>query len=168
MDNQLLETIHKKLTEHFGADIISAQMERDFPCFVVKKEKTVEVIRFLYDNPELEFQFLTSLCGIHFPDHKGAELGVVYQLHNMRKNWRIRLKTFSAITHPDFPSTTSIFSAANWLERETYDFYGTVFTGHPNLKRILNMDEMNYFPLRKEYPLEDGSREDKDNSMFGR
>ena len=58
--------------------------------------------------------------------------------------------------------------AANWMERETYDFYGVNFVGHPNLKRILNVDEMDYFPMRKEYPLEDQTRSDKDDEMFGR
>jgi NADH-quinone oxidoreductase subunit C len=61
-----------------------------------------------------------------------------------------------------------VFAAANWLERETYDFYGVIFEGHPNLKRILNVDEMIIFPMRKEYPLEDQTREDKNDSMFGR
>jgi NADH-quinone oxidoreductase subunit C len=66
------------------------------------------------------------------------------------------------------PSITPLYSAANWQERETFDFYGIIFNGHPNLKRILNVDEMDYFPLRKEYPLEDGTRTDKDDTYFGR
>jgi NADH-quinone oxidoreductase subunit C len=65
-------------------------------------------------------------------------------------------------------SITALFEAANWMERETYDFYGIRFEGHPNLKRILNMDEMDYFPLQKQYPLEDGKREDKEDLYFGR
>jgi NADH-quinone oxidoreductase subunit C len=63
---------------------------------------------------------------------------------------------------------TSVFQAANWMERETYDFYGVNFEGHPNLKRILNVDEMTIFPMRKEYPLEDQVRQDKNDTMFGR
>jgi NADH-quinone oxidoreductase subunit C len=65
-------------------------------------------------------------------------------------------------------SITSFFSAANWMERETYDFYGIIFEDHPNLKRILNVEYMDYFPMRKEYPLEDPTREDKDDRYFGR
>jgi NADH-quinone oxidoreductase subunit C len=66
------------------------------------------------------------------------------------------------------PTLTTLFPAANWMERETYDFYGIIFQGHPNLTRILNVDEMIIFPLRKEYPLEDQVREDKNDQLFGR
>ena len=66
------------------------------------------------------------------------------------------------------PTLTEVYPAANWMEREAYDFYGFHFAGHPNLKRILNMDEMNYHPMRKEYPLEDGTRHDKEDKYFGR
>jgi NADH-quinone oxidoreductase subunit C len=89
-------------------------------------------------------------------------------LHNLNENVRLRYKVFTDIEKPDVFSATALFSAANWMERETYDFFGVNFIGHPNLKRILNVDEMEYFPLRKEYPLEDQKRTDKDNEMFGR
>ena len=69
---------------------------------------------------------------------------------------------------PKVPTVTSVYAAANWMERETYDFYGIIFEGHPNLKRILNVDEMTIFPMRKEYPLEDNTRKDKNDEMFGR
>jgi NADH-quinone oxidoreductase subunit C len=86
----------------------------------------------------------------------------------MPKNYRIRLKTFFDINKPEIATATDLWPAANWMERETYDFFGVKFKGHPNLKRILNMDEMTYHPMRKEYPVEDGTREDKDDKMFGR
>ena len=65
-------------------------------------------------------------------------------------------------------SITSLFNCANWMERETFDFYGIIFNGHPNLVRILNMDEMTSFPMRKEFPMEDSGRTDKDDRFFGR
>jgi NADH-quinone oxidoreductase subunit C len=66
------------------------------------------------------------------------------------------------------PTATKIWPAANWMERETYDFYGILFGDHPNLQRILNVEDMTDFPMRKDFPLEDQTREDKDDSMFGR
>jgi NADH-quinone oxidoreductase subunit C len=164
----LLTSVESKLRENFGDSILSAEMMRDFPVFTIKKDKIVDVIKYLYDEPEMEFRFLTDLCGIHFPDNKGQELGVIYHLHNMPKNWRIRLRIFFAAEDAIVPTLTTVFSAANWMERETYDFFGIVFKGHPNMKRILNVDDMIGFPLRKEFPLEDQTREDKDNTMFGR
>ena len=93
---------------------------------------------------------------------------MMYQLHNMITNTRIRLKTFTDSDEPEFISLTSLWPAANWMERETYDFFGFKFTGHPDLRRILNVDDMVGWPMRKEYPLEDQARWDKDDKMFGR
>ena len=98
----------------------------------------------------------------------GRELAIVYHLHNLTENVRIRFKVFTAVDEPDVFTASKLFAAANWMERETFDFYGVNFVGHPNLKRILNVDEMDYFPMRKEYPLEDQTRVDKDDEMFGR
>ncbi|MGP8214031.1 MAG: NADH-quinone oxidoreductase subunit C [Bacteroidia bacterium] len=164
----ILPVIEKRLRDTFGDDIVSAEMMRDFPVFTVKKDRIIDVVKFLYDDHEMEFTFLTDLTGIHFPDNKGHELGVIYHLHNMRKNWRIRLRIFFALNDATVPTLTTVFSSANWMERETYDFFGITFKGHPNLKRILNVDDLGGFPLLKEYPLEDPTREDKDDTMFGR
>jgi NADH-quinone oxidoreductase subunit C len=168
MENTLLNTINEKLQAKFGDAIVSAEQNYDFPVFVVKREKIFEVVKFLKEDTEMGFEFMTTLCGLHYPNNKGQELGVMYQLHNLPKNWRIRLKTFFPISDPHVPTMTPLFSSANWQERQEYDFYGIIFKGHPDLRRILNMDEMNYFPMRKEYPLEDGTRTDKDDKMFGR
>ncbi|MDQ3046054.1 MAG: NADH-quinone oxidoreductase subunit C [Bacteroidota bacterium] len=164
----LLTTVQEKLRANFGDKLIASEMIMDYPCFTVERNSIEEIVRFLYNDEELAFQYLTTLGGLHFPDNKGKELGVMYMLHNLPKNLRIRLKIYFPISDPAVPTITTVFSAANWMERETYDFYGVIFTGHPNLKRILNMDEMTYHPMRKEYPLEDGTREDKDDRYFGR
>ena len=136
--------------------------------FEAPKELNLKVLNYLYDEDTLKFRFLTSLCGVHYPDQVGRELAVVYHLHNLTDNVRIRFKVFTSVTSPDIYTATGLFSASNWLERETYDYYGINFVGHPNLKRILNVDEMDYFPMRKEFPLEDQTRIDKDDEMFGR
>ena len=75
------------------------------------------------------------------------QLGVIYHLHNMPKNYRVRVKTYFDINKPEIPTACDLWPGANWMERETYDFYGVKFKGHPNLKRILNVDEMDIFPL---------------------
>ena len=105
---------------------------------------------------------------MNYPQQLGAELVVVYHLHNFSENIRIRYSVAASVAEPQIFTATKLFESANWMERETYDFFGVNFVGHPNLKRILNVDEMDYFPLRKEFPLEDQTRIDKDDEMFGR
>ena len=160
------EQIMEVLKERYEGEILHAEMLYDFLTISLKKDKIVEIIRHLHDHPSTKFQFLTTLCGIHYPDL--GQIGVMYQLHNLYSNQRVRLKTYLPVENPVVASLTSVFPAANWMERETFDFYGVIFEGHPNLKRILNVDEMIIFPLRKEYPLEDQVRVDKNDAMFGR
>ena len=162
------ETIQLKLTEKFPDQLNDWQQPYGMLTFTVPKDLNLKVLQFLYDDAELRFQFLTDLQAVHYPDNKGAELAVVYHLHNLVDNIRIRFKVFADIEKPDVFSATALYSSANFMERETYDFYGVNFVGHPNLIRILNVDEMDYFPMRKEFPLEDQSRIDKDDEMFGR
>ena len=154
------------LNEKFADQILQNEMLYGLQTITLKKDKIVGVIGYLFNHPESKFQFLTTLCGIHYPDQKA--IAVMYQLHNLISNHKLRLKVFLPEDKPVVQTLTGIFSAANWMERETYDFYGVNFVGHPNLKRVLNVDEMDYFPLRKEFPLEDQTRIDKDDEMFGR
>jgi NADH-quinone oxidoreductase subunit C len=104
---------------------------------------------------------------MHYPE-EALPLGLVYHLHSLVYNHRIRLKTATTTEDPHFPTATNIFATANWMERETYDFFGIIFDGHPNLVRILNVDDFEGFPLRKDFRLEDQTREDKNDAMFGR
>jgi NADH-quinone oxidoreductase subunit C len=162
------DLIRQRLIEKFGDQVSNIEEPYGMLTFEVPKELNLKVLRFLYDDEELKFRFLTDLAAVHYPAYKGRELAVVYHLHNLVDNCRIRFKVFTDISKPDVFSAVSIFSAANSMEREAYDFYGVNFTGHPNLKRIQNVDEMDYFPQRKEFPLEDQTRIDKDDEMFGR
>jgi len=162
------ETIQKKLADKFGENFFRFEEVYGMLNIEASKENNLKVLQFLFDDTELNFRFLTDLCAVHYPDAAGRELAIVYHLHNLTENVRIRFKVFTSITEPDIFTASKLFSAANWMERETYDFYGVNFVGHPNLKRILNVDEMDYFPMRKEYPLEDQTRRDKDDEMFGR
>jgi NADH-quinone oxidoreductase subunit C len=105
---------------------------------------------------------------VHYPNNSGKELEVVYLLQNLQARIRIRMKCALPAAEPKIFTATSIHASANWQEREAYDFFGVNFIGHPNLIRIMNVDEMDYHPLLKQYPLEDQTRTDKDDEMFGR
>ena len=160
------ERVIATLKEKYEDEILHVETPYNFLTITLKKEKIVEIIRFLYESPDLRFQYLTSLGGIHYPELK--QIAVFYQLHNLYSNERLRLKIYLPEENPVTETITSIFAGANWLERETYDFYGVIFEGHPNLKRVLNVEDMIIFPMRKEYPLEDQTRDDKNDDMFGR
>ncbi len=160
--------IKQRLVDKFGEGVKDFQEPYGMLTFEANNELNLEVMQFLFDDAELSFRFLTDLTAVHYPAYKGREIAVVYHLHNLVANCRIRYKVFVPIEKPDVLSATKIYEAANWLEREAYDFFGVNFVDHPNLRRIQNVDEMDYFPLRKEYPLEDQTRLDKDDEMFGR
>ena len=162
------ERIKERLTEKFPDQVTNITEPYGMLTFEAPKDTNLKVLQFLFEDQELKFKFLTDLQAVHYPNEKDREIAVVYHLHNLEDNVRIRFKIFTSVAAPDVFTATKLFAAANWMERETFDFYGVNFTGHPNLKRILNVDEMDYFPMRKEFPLEEGTRVDKDDQMFGR
>lgn len=164
------EKIVERLESQFEGNVVNFRYEIDqILSFDVAASKNFEVMKFLKEDPELRFNFLTDVCGVHYPDFpEGEKFAVVYHMHNWIDNIRIRFKCFLNGTNPEIQSVVDLFVGANWQERETYDFYGIKFIGHPQLKRILNMDEMAVFPMRKEYPMEDMNRTDKDDRFFGR
>jgi NADH-quinone oxidoreductase subunit C len=161
-DEKLVNIIKEK----FEDQVVLVEQLYDFLTITFKKDRIIEIIEFLYENPDTKYQFLTTLFAVHYPDQKA--IAIVYQLHNLVSNHRVRLKIYLPEENPSVPTLTNVFSAANWMERETYDFFGVTFDGHPNLKRILNVEDMIIFPMRKEYPLEDQTRVDKEDKMFVR
>lgn len=163
----MLDILKDKLANQYQTGI-TWQDGTDMPTMEITANIVKEVIQYMYDDADLEIRFLTDITAVHFPDRKDQEIMVVYHLHQLIKNFRVRIKVHLPIAAPMTPSMVSIFSGANWMERETYDFYGVQFEGHPNLKRILNVEEMDYFPMLKQYPMEDPMRTDKDDEMFGR
>ncbi|MFT4203760.1 MAG: NADH-quinone oxidoreductase subunit C [Chitinophagaceae bacterium] len=165
MDNA---AIQQKLEEKFGDQVSGFTEPYGMLTFETPKNNNIKMLQFLYDDPVLRFRFLTDLTVVHYPENKGRELAVVYHLHNLVDNVRIRFKVFTDINQPDVFTASALYACANWLEREAYDFFGVNFIGHPDLRRIVNVEEMEYFPLRKEFPLEDQTRIDKDDAMFGR
>lgn len=161
--------IQEKMQQKFADKVSKFEMQNDIFSFEVTSDSVREVILFLKEEEDTNFHFLTDLCGVHYPDNEESrQFCVVYHLHNWVENTRIRVKTYLNGTQPEVATISDVFLSSNWMERETYDFYGIKFIGHPQLKRILNMDEMVSFPLRKEFPMEDNGRTDKDDRFFGR
>ncbi len=152
----------------FGESILEHNEAFGLMNVYVPATKAKEVVKWLKENETIKMGYLTNIAAIHYPDNKGAELEVIYQLHSLTNNVRLRVKSKLSIEQPEIETIVDVFAGANWMERETYDFFGVIFKGHPNLKKILNMEDQDYFPMRKEYPLEDRTREDKDNRFFGR
>jgi NADH-quinone oxidoreductase subunit C len=122
------------------------------PIVRVDREKVVDILRFLKEDPECDCRYLANLSATHFPDDD-EPLEVVYHLYSIGKNHRLTLKVRTG-EEDEVPSATAVFRAANWHEREAYDLVGVRFSGHPDLRRILLSEEWEGHPLRKEYPLE--------------
>lgn len=135
----------------------------------LEREDLPELVQTLRDDEKLRFIFLTTLCGIHYPENPPeSEMCVMVQMHALESNTRIRLKTFFPAHDAVVPTLTGLFPTTGWMEREAFDFYGIQFNGHPDLRRILNVEDMDYYPMLKQHPLEDQTRHDKNDVMFGR
>lgn len=160
------DSLLNDLQAKFGSAIQNVEEPYGLMTFTTTKEQLLPVLTYLNENDGYRFRFLTDLCGVHYADDK--QLAVVYHLHSLESNFRLRLKVFLPESNPRIPTVCKLYKSANWQERETYDFFGIIFEGHPNLKRILNVDDMVAFPMRKEHPLEDPNRIDKNDSYFGR
>lgn len=161
------EFVLEAIKREFPDAVISATEPFGFLTLEVKKEELKKIIHHLKES-SLNFMFLTDICAIHYPDNKEAELGIIYHLHNLQENFRLRLKAFFPKENAELETITDLYAGANWMERETFDFYGIRFNGHPDLRVIVNSEDLGYHPMLKEYALEDGTRTDKDDAMFGR
>nr|WP_288812264.1 NADH-quinone oxidoreductase subunit C [uncultured Sphingobacterium sp.] len=156
-----------KLQGNFPSKIVEIPDAHDLMTILVDVDDIIDVLRFLKLDNELQFVHLTDITAVHYP-HLEKEYAVVYHIHSLIHNIRIRVKVFLYGPNPEIPTATVVWKGANWMERETYDFFGINFIGHPDLRRILNVDDMDVFPMRKEYPLEDPNRVDKKDLYFGR
>jgi len=118
----------------------------------IRAERIAEVCAVLRDDPSLRFELCNSVSGVDYI-HDPRRLHVVYHLTSMTYRRRIRLEVAVSVDNPHVPSVTSVYPTADWQERETYDMFGVIFDGHPNLTRILMPDDWEGFPQRKDYPL---------------
>lgn len=154
------------LAEKFGEQLFDVNEPYGLLTFSTTKDKVIPVLSFLKENGKINFNFLTDITAVHYPEKE--QIAVVYHLHSMINSVRVRLKVFLHEKQAVMASATSLWNAANWMERETYDFFGVKFEGHPDLRRILNMDDLGVYPMLKQYPLEDPNRVDKKDEFFGR
>lgn len=147
--------LQKKIENHFPGSAWQTPEPSGVWTLVVERSAIGQVLRFLRDDPELAFDFLMDLFGVDYLEMEAAErFAVVYQLYSMKHSHRLRVKAFIPETSAAIDSVAEIYPAANWAERETYDQYGIRFTGHPDLRRILNPDDFTGHPLRKDFPVE--------------
>jgi NADH-quinone oxidoreductase subunit C len=137
----------------FSDAIERVVVDRGEITFHVRREKLVEVADKLLHDPALRFEICTGVSGVHYPDETGRELRAVYHMLSITHNRRIRLEVSAPDADPHIPSLTGVYPANNWHERETWDFFGIVFDGHPALTRIEMPDDWLGHPQRKDYPL---------------
>ncbi len=135
------------------AAIEKITVHRNEVTFFVRREALVQVARTLRDDPALRFEFCSGVSGVHYPHDEGRELHAVYHLLSMTHNRRIRLEVACPDADPHIPSVVSVYPTNDWHERETYDFFGIIFDGHPGLARIEMPDDWPGHPQRKDYPL---------------
>jgi len=154
-----LETLAAALQTALGDKIVSAETALGEVTVVVKAGQLLDACRILRDDPALHFGQLIDLCGMDYSDYgdgawQGRRFAVVYHLLSLDRNWRVRLRVFAP--DDDFPvleSVIGLWSAANWYEREAFDLYGIMFTGHPDLRRLLTDYGFVGHPFRKDFPL---------------
>ncbi|WP_024301373.1 NADH-quinone oxidoreductase subunit C [Pseudogulbenkiania sp. MAI-1] len=154
-----MEALKSVVEQVLGDRLVQSTLALDELTIVCKAENIVDVATLLRDHAELSFEQLIDLCGLDYSTYKdqpwdGPRFAVVYHLLSLKHNWRIRLKTFAP--EDDFPvvnSVVDVWNSANWFEREAFDFFGIVFDGHPDLRRILTDYGFVGHPFRKDFPL---------------
>ncbi len=148
-----LDSIAREVSALYPDAIEEAFMGLDMPTLRVARNHIVDVCRWLRDAPDLRFDMLSDLTCVDHLD-RNPRYDVVYHLFSVRNNARLRLKTGVPEEPAECPTMTDVWVGANWAEREAFDMFGVVFTGHPNLERILTPEDWVYFPLRRDFPLQ--------------
>ncbi len=136
-----------------GGAIEKVVVDRGEITFFIRRAHLLSVVGMLRDDANLRFEMCSGVSGVHYPTDAGRELHAVYHLLSMTHNRRIRLEVVTPDADPHIPSVVSVYPTADWHERETYDFFGIVFDGHPALTRIEMPDDWPGHPQRKDYPL---------------
>ncbi len=141
------------LREEFTEDILAQEEFRGQMTLYVKKERVVDICRYLHDEQSMAFKYLRDLTAVDWMEKKDARFEVVYHLYSIKFKEMIRLKAAVSESDCSISSVTSIWRGADWHERECYDLFGITFKGHPDHRRILMPDDWEGHPLRKDYPV---------------
>ncbi|MEI2386124.1 NADH-quinone oxidoreductase subunit C [Breoghania sp. JC706] len=149
--DETLQELGEYISQVRGDDVLGFEVAYGELTVRVAAESIVETIRFLRDDVRCQFVNLTDICGVDWP-MRPQRFDVVYHFLSPRQNLRIRVKVMADEARA-VPSVTLIFPSADWFEREVYDMYGVLFSGHPDLRRILTDYGFDGHPLRKDFPL---------------
>lgn len=144
------------LQQQFGDAIVATHEQHGDATAVVSADRLVEVLTWLKTDPAWDFAMLMDVGGVDyltFPVPQPERFCVAYHLYSLSKKHRVRLKVYVSAEDPVVPTATGLWKSADWMEREVWDQYGIRFSGHPNLKRVLNHMEFVGHPLRKDYPI---------------
>ncbi|MGA1293238.1 MAG: NADH-quinone oxidoreductase subunit C [Candidatus Nanopelagicales bacterium] len=154
--DQIADALARALKEEgltFEQCVERVIVQADQLTFMVKKEHLLKVAQLLRDDSELRFEMCMGVSGVHWPKEKDRELHAIYPFVSITHNRRVLVEVVTPDSNPHIPSITSIYPSNNWHERETYDFFGIIFDGHPALTRIEMPDDWVGHPQRKDYPL---------------
>ncbi|PKQ26761.1 MAG: NADH-quinone oxidoreductase subunit C [Actinobacteria bacterium HGW-Actinobacteria-4] len=149
----VVDVLEELLGDKAGAAIQSVVVDRDELTLYIAREHLLEVATHLRNDQDLRFEMCLGVSGVHYPADAGNELHAVYPMQSITHNRRLRLEVAVPEADPHIPSLTSVYPANNWHERETWDFFGIIFDGHPSLARIEMPDDWQGHPQRKDYPL---------------
>ncbi len=153
-----LDVLAASLADVLGDKLIRQVEQLGELAIEVHAADIISVMRRLRDHEVLRFEQLIDLCGVDYQDYgdgawNGARFAVVYHLLSVSRNQRVRVRIFADDDFPAVPSIVSVWSAANWFEREAFDLFGIVFEGHPDLRRLLTDYGFIGHPFRKDFPL---------------
>ena len=151
--DQVVDVLEELLGDKAAQAIEAVVVDRDELTLHIAPAHLVEVCQHLRDDQDLRFEFCLGVSGVHYPADAGRELHAVYPIQSITHNRRLRVEVAVPDADPHIPSVTSVYPANNWHERETYDFFGIIFDGHPGLARIEMPDDWVGHPQRKDYPL---------------
>ncbi|GLK76268.1 NADH-quinone oxidoreductase subunit C [Methylopila jiangsuensis] len=148
--DEVLNALAARIAEGLGADVLSASVAYGELTVTAEAARIVEVLTFLRDDPACRFVSFVDVCGVDWPARE-KRFDVVYHLLSPYRNTRVRVKVEADDVEP-VPSVTGVFPGALWFEREAYDLYGMLFSGHPDLRRLLTDYGFDGHPLRKDFP----------------